>query len=151
YATDDGLDIEACFRLRENPALLDRLPPPPRLVRRSLELDAEGGGGSGPGGHHLVFSPPPSGGGAGGGGGWTARREAASAPHTIPPTLTLPHKGGGDRRETPIGRGLSIMVRRRLRLVELLSDLLPEFEGAAESQGSWRMAGGAASWELEPE
>ncbi len=37
YATDDGLDPEACVRLRDDPRLLDRLPRPPRLVRRRLE------------------------------------------------------------------------------------------------------------------
>jgi len=38
YATDDGLDPEACTRLRDDPRLLDRLPRPPRLVRRRLEM-----------------------------------------------------------------------------------------------------------------
>jgi hypothetical protein len=37
YATDDGLDPEACARLRDDPRLLDRLPRPPRLVRHHLE------------------------------------------------------------------------------------------------------------------
>jgi hypothetical protein len=38
YATDDGLNIVAAQRLREDPSLLNLLPPPPRLVRRQLEL-----------------------------------------------------------------------------------------------------------------
>jgi hypothetical protein len=41
FATDDGLDGEACRRLRDEPALLDRLPRPPRLTRRRLELRGE--------------------------------------------------------------------------------------------------------------
>jgi hypothetical protein len=38
YATNDGLDLEACIRLRNEPELLDRLPRVPRLVRRPLEV-----------------------------------------------------------------------------------------------------------------
>jgi hypothetical protein len=38
YATDDGLDAEACTRLREEPELLDRLPRTPRLLRRRIEI-----------------------------------------------------------------------------------------------------------------
>ena len=41
FATDDGLDGEACRRLRDEPALLDRLPRPRRLTRRWLELSGE--------------------------------------------------------------------------------------------------------------
>jgi hypothetical protein len=37
YATDDGLDPEACIRLRDDPRLLDRLPRTPRLIRRRLD------------------------------------------------------------------------------------------------------------------
>jgi hypothetical protein len=39
YATDDGLDPVACARLREEPELIDRLPRPPRLLRRRLEIE----------------------------------------------------------------------------------------------------------------
>lgn len=38
FATDDGLNPEACARLRDQPQLLDMLPKPPRLVRRKLQL-----------------------------------------------------------------------------------------------------------------
>jgi hypothetical protein len=41
FATDDGLSVLACQRLREEPALLDRLPRPPRLTRRRLNLGGE--------------------------------------------------------------------------------------------------------------
>ncbi len=41
FATDDGLNGEACRRLRDEPALLDRLPRPRRLTRRRLELSGE--------------------------------------------------------------------------------------------------------------
>ena len=41
YATDDALDPVAAYRLREEPEVLDRLPKPPRLVRRKLELSCE--------------------------------------------------------------------------------------------------------------
>jgi hypothetical protein len=41
FATDDGLDGEACQRLRDEPALLDRLPRPSRLTRRRLELSGD--------------------------------------------------------------------------------------------------------------
>ena len=41
FATDDGLNPVACQRLRDEPELLDRLPRPPRLVRRRVELVAE--------------------------------------------------------------------------------------------------------------
>jgi hypothetical protein len=40
YATDDGLDAEACIRLRNEPGLLDRLPRVPRLLRRALEVQS---------------------------------------------------------------------------------------------------------------
>ncbi|GEM_PF-2228056 len=39
FATDDGLNPAACQRLRDEPSLIDRLPKPPRLVRRQLDLD----------------------------------------------------------------------------------------------------------------
>ncbi len=38
YATDDGLDPEACSRLRDQPTLLDCLPRTPRLLRRRIEI-----------------------------------------------------------------------------------------------------------------
>jgi len=38
YATDDGLDPEACSRLRGQPNLLDCLPRTPRLLRRRIEI-----------------------------------------------------------------------------------------------------------------
>jgi len=41
FSTDDGLNGEACRRLRDEPSLLDRLPPAPRLTRRRLELHGE--------------------------------------------------------------------------------------------------------------
>jgi hypothetical protein len=44
FSTDDGLDPEACDRLRAEPWLLDRLPRAPRLLRRPVELQVEGGG-----------------------------------------------------------------------------------------------------------
>lgn len=45
FALDDALEPEAACRLREDPALLDLLPPPPRLVRRRLDLEVVGEGG----------------------------------------------------------------------------------------------------------
>ena len=41
FSTDDGLNGEACRRLRDEPGLIDRLPRPPRLIRRRLELQGE--------------------------------------------------------------------------------------------------------------
>jgi hypothetical protein len=41
FSTDDGLNPDACQRLRDEPALLDRLGRTPRLTRRRLELDRE--------------------------------------------------------------------------------------------------------------
>jgi len=41
FSTDDGLNPEACQRLRDEPALLDRLGRAPRLTRRRIELDGE--------------------------------------------------------------------------------------------------------------
>jgi hypothetical protein len=49
FATDDGLNGEACYRLRNEPGLLAMLPRAPRLVRRSLEVSRAEVHGAGPG------------------------------------------------------------------------------------------------------